>query len=520
MTVKRIALFLLAIMLAFCGAAAAESETFRNGKVLETTGSAIVVRSSYEMPVYEQMMIQSGDQVETAADGWVVLCVDDDKYLILEPETKVLFELEGDARRCMIRLQLLQGAVYTEIENPLSDGDGYEITTADGVMAVRGTNFRASHETDEENRQRHTEIQLFFGELEVSTDHEPPQTEVLTGGEEIGITTPLDENGAPAGESELGDKSPLDMDDLPEEYDRDKLKEPEALFGQEDDSQESAPVCSACGQEIINADDHAPVKSLSKYCKEQHYRCTDMMHYCDPNHDYNPDKNGVQEGCGDEYGCKSSNAHTLCRMCGDMWCDYDNGGHETACGNAYHRPCQINQNGYYRKSGHASCPYGCNGYLCDGALHGTGSGQCSPVACTYCTAEAVQHDTAPCGQHCTAQSGDHTECICGGWACVGTHGEMECGHYCKQSEIGHEACPYGCGGYLCDGNTHSEELCGNAASEPCWACGDPNSFHDPLACDSHCTAQAQDGNHTRCAYCEDFLCSGDSHGDGVCNVLP
>ncbi len=550
MAIKRIALILLAWTLALCSAAAAESEAFRNGKVLEVTGGAVVLRSGYEMPAYPQMMIQTGDQVETAADGWVVLCLDEDKYIILEPETKAAFELEGDSRRGMIGIHLLQGAIYTEIENPLSDGDGYEINTADGVMAVRGTNFRAAYGTDDENLQRKTEIQLFFGELVVSTTGDAPRTETLTDGEQMNLTTMLDENGEPVGEAELGEKRPLNLDNLPEKYDRDKLEKPSALFGEEDVFLGGTPLCGACGQEIMNEYDHAPVKSQSNYCKEQHYRCVGLMHHCDPNHDYNPDKEGIQEGCGDAYGCKRSNAHTLCRMCGDMWCDYENGGHETACGNARHRPCQINQRGRYRKSEHVGCTYGCGeylcngqshgsapcgqhcttqggehtpcaygcgGYLCDSASHGTGSGQCSPVICTYCAAEGVQHGSAPCGQHCTTQggehtpcaygcggylcdsashgtgsgqcspvictycaeegvqhdaqacgmhcttqAGDHTVCICGGWGCVGTHGEMVCGHYCQQSDSGHEACPYGCGGYLCNGNSHSEELCRSA----------------------------------------------------------
>ncbi len=459
MTVKRIALLLLAMILVFCSVAAAESETFRNGKVLEVTGGAVVMRSSYEMPVYEQMMIQSGDQVETAADGWVVLCVDDDKYLILEPETKVLFELEGDVRRGMIRLHLLQGAIYTEIENPLSDGDGYEITTADCVMAVRGTNFRASHEKDEESQKRQTEIQLFYGELEVSANGEPPRSEMLTDGEEISVTTLFDENGNPAGEPELGEKRLLNLDDLPEGYNRDKLKEPEALFSQEGDLPESTPVCGACSQKIIDEDDHAPVESLNKYCTEQHYRCTGTVHHCNPNYDYNPDKEGIQEGCGKEHGCENSNAHTLCRMCGDMWCDYDNGGHNTACGNDRHRPCQV---GNYRQKDHKLCAYGCGGYLCNGNSHGTSSGQCSyeAVKCNYCAAEGVQHEAVSCGQHCTEQSGDHTQCgACGTYYCNGWRHHENCDHcYSVSDAASHAFCFFCEEGYVCWGN-HGDGLC-------------------------------------------------------------
>ncbi len=447
MTMKQLTALLLALLLTVCSPALAEEETFRNGKVLDAQGGATVWRSNMEMPVYVQMVVQSGDRMETTADGWVVLCLDEDKYLILEPETKASFQLEGNSRRGMIRIHLHQGAIYSEIENPLNDADGYEITTPDGVMAVRGTNFRASHQ--QQGQMSQTNIQLFFGELAISTSDEISRQGALTEGQQTTLTTPLDENGEPVGETELGDPEPLNLDGLPEAYDLELLQEPEALFGQETDG--DATLCEACGQEIVRPEDHQPIQSESKYCTGQHYRCTGTLHPCDPSQDHNPEKDGIQGGCGGQYYCRNAGNHTLCRMCGDLWCNYSQGGHQTPCGNPDHRPCQLSG---YRISDHQVCPWHCGGHLCNGRSHGTGEGQCNyvpPVSCSFCGAIGSQHSAVACGAHCVNQSGDHDLCFhcatpyCNGWA----H-HSNCDDCYNPSEAAaHASCPECDWGYVC-----------------------------------------------------------------------
>lgn len=150
-------------------------------------------------------------------------------------------------------------------------------------------------------------------------------------------------------------------------------------------------------------------KPVSKYCNAtpQHMTCQgDPRHYCDP----------AQGGCGDEYLCSHSNAHTPCRMCGQMWCDRSLGGHETPCGNANHRPCVYRMNGKtYDRDDHAWCRY-CGGYQCqNGGSHG--NGKCC-TTCPNCKGpEKMNVPHKACGVHYT---------------CYGTAGHErcgECGHY-------------------------------------------------------------------------------------------
>ena len=179
---------------------------------------------------------------------------------------------------------------------------------------------------------------------------------------------------------------------------------------------------AACGVEghfacEVRAHLHKPV---SKYCNAvpQHMICEgDQEHYCDP----------AQGGCGDTYRCSNSNAHTACRMCGLLWCDYTLGGHETPCGNANHRPCVYALSGRkYVKADHQYCSW-CGKAKCNGE----------------------NHYNYTCGEDCEA---------CGKNMRYNEDHRMKCGHYgCKPSRERHERCRVkGCKLWMCDSHSHPE----------------------------------------------------------------
>lgn len=172
---------------------------------------------------------------------------------------------------------------------------------------------------------------------------------------------------------------------------------------------------AACGVENHYACEKRAhlVKVISKYCDAipQHRVCEgDPLHYCDPE----------QGGCGDTYRCSNSNAHTACRMCGLLWCDYTLGGHETPCGNANHRPCVYAMNGEtYVKADHDWCGY-CGRPRCENdGEHG--NTKCVD-ACPNCGGPEkmdVAH-IADCGEHYSCSGGSHAWCSeCGAYACSG-----------------------------------------------------------------------------------------------------
>ncbi len=166
------------------GERAFAEETYRNVKVLETEGEAYVERNEIRMPVYEQQVIQGGDYMTTGTDGRVDLRLDDDKYMVVEEDSQVEFELEGDQEKGAIRIYLTEGAVYNEIENPLAQDDSYEIHTPDGVMAVRGTKFRVSVRKNSDGTFRETFITVFDGTVYVRVDNGEKEEAFVQAGEE------------------------------------------------------------------------------------------------------------------------------------------------------------------------------------------------------------------------------------------------------------------------------------------------------------------------------------------------
>ncbi|MCD7981217.1 MAG: FecR family protein, partial [Clostridiales bacterium] len=173
------------------------NETYRNVKVLETEGTAELTREAETMSVYEQMLIRGGDILVTGADGWVDLSLDDDKYAIVEPSSELEFELEGEKGNGAIRLHLNAGAIYNDIEDPISDGDSYEIETPDGVMAVRGTEYWIYIEIlDAEGNiakkaedviWRVTTIVVFEGSVNIQVKNSKEEQTVITAGKEAVI---------------------------------------------------------------------------------------------------------------------------------------------------------------------------------------------------------------------------------------------------------------------------------------------------------------------------------------------
>ncbi|MCC8100723.1 MAG: FecR family protein, partial [Clostridiales bacterium] len=190
---------LLAVILVFCGLQQAEAtemeESYRNVKVLETEGTADLLREELEMPVYEQLVIQGGDIITTGEDGQVSLILDDDKYAIIEESSEVEFQLEGKKNKGTIHIYLNEGAIYNDIENPLEEEDAYEIETPDGVMAVRGTKFRISITTNEDGTYRETSITVFEGKVYVSVKNSANEETVVEAGEEAIIEKHFDKSG-------------------------------------------------------------------------------------------------------------------------------------------------------------------------------------------------------------------------------------------------------------------------------------------------------------------------------------
>lgn len=118
-------------------------KTYRVLKIHQVEGQASVVHSDgSEVTPYENMLLQSGDQI-SLVEGTLIIKADEDKYIYLENNTTIILEADGTAANSRTSIQLLEGAVINQIEEPLSSKSVYELNTQNATMSVRGTIFRA-----------------------------------------------------------------------------------------------------------------------------------------------------------------------------------------------------------------------------------------------------------------------------------------------------------------------------------------------------------------------------------------
>lgn len=142
-----------------------KEESYRSIVVYQVNGEATITRDGVgDMDAYENLMLQSGDTVTVASDSSLRLKLDDDKYILVEPETELGITADGDSENSRTSIDLRRGAVTNEIQNKLQEGASYEVTTPNSIMAVRGTVFRVSLEYDE-NGDTYTRVSAFEGRV-------------------------------------------------------------------------------------------------------------------------------------------------------------------------------------------------------------------------------------------------------------------------------------------------------------------------------------------------------------------
>lgn len=156
-------LFLFAIVGAIgCGK---KQEEYRQIQVYKIDGTVTVERQGSSMDAYDNMQLQSGDSVETIADSYVQLKLDEDKYIMLEPETKISLQATGNSIDSNTSIYLEKGAIVNQLDNALSKDSNYQITTPNSTMAVRGTTFRVKITVDEKGEIQ-ANVAVYGGKVE------------------------------------------------------------------------------------------------------------------------------------------------------------------------------------------------------------------------------------------------------------------------------------------------------------------------------------------------------------------
>jgi len=144
-----------------------KEEGYRSIQVYQINGNVTLERENVGiMDAYENLNLISGDALETFIESFMRLKLDEDKYVLMEEESKLQIYATGSGDKSKTDIRLEKGAITVEVENKLSDDSSFEVTTPNSVMAVRGTVFRITTDTDE-NGKPITRYTIFNGAITV-----------------------------------------------------------------------------------------------------------------------------------------------------------------------------------------------------------------------------------------------------------------------------------------------------------------------------------------------------------------
>lgn len=143
------------------------NDTYRTIKVYRIEGNAEVRKAAGDiMTPYENMLLENNDSVKTLENGYLYLKLDEDKYLLAEPDANFSLIATGDAQNSKTRIEIAYGSVIVHVTNALSEDSSFEIGTGNSTMAVRGTSFRVSVTEDEQGNVV-SSVEVFEGEVSV-----------------------------------------------------------------------------------------------------------------------------------------------------------------------------------------------------------------------------------------------------------------------------------------------------------------------------------------------------------------
>lgn len=187
-------------------------EFYRSILIYELQGSADIEREGAgNIKAAEDLYLESGDRLTVADGSSMRLKLDDDKYVMVEENSVLAIEAAGNEADSKTKIQLEQGAITSEIQNPLSTDSTYEVNSPNSVMAVRGTIFRVETESDEDD-EIYTKVSVFSGKVAMGAlleDGSVGEEILINAGEEADCT------GSVASGAFLSEPAEIDYEMLP-----------------------------------------------------------------------------------------------------------------------------------------------------------------------------------------------------------------------------------------------------------------------------------------------------------------
>lgn len=141
------------------------TEAYRTVTIASINGSATVKhKDGQSIAAYEGMNLFDGDDIIVDENSNLIIDADSDKHLLAESGSHFWLSIEGTEDCTKTRINLDAGAVLCQIEEKLTDGESFDVSTASSTMCVRGTVFRVNA-IKSLNNEQYNMVEVYDGKV-------------------------------------------------------------------------------------------------------------------------------------------------------------------------------------------------------------------------------------------------------------------------------------------------------------------------------------------------------------------
>lgn len=110
--------------------------------ITEIEGSALITRETKTVIATKNVRLKSGDIINTDSNSSLRISIDDDKYILVEPNSSLYIYFTDIASKGDISVNLSNGAVVCQLKNKLKKDASFKLKTPNSSINVTGTVFR------------------------------------------------------------------------------------------------------------------------------------------------------------------------------------------------------------------------------------------------------------------------------------------------------------------------------------------------------------------------------------------
>ncbi|MCQ2521900.1 MAG: FecR family protein [Lachnospiraceae bacterium] len=121
-------------------------ESFRNVLVNDHAGTVSLERKESSMEIAKDMRLIPKDFVSVEDASSLDLLVDDDKHIAVRSNTEFTVDATGNPEKGLVTINITSGKTYIKIDHPLNEKDGFQVTTPNATISVRGTIFTVDYD--------------------------------------------------------------------------------------------------------------------------------------------------------------------------------------------------------------------------------------------------------------------------------------------------------------------------------------------------------------------------------------